>query len=84
MASSTFHFKQFTIHQDQCAMKVSTDGILLGSWADAPTQGNALDIGTGTGLLALMLAQRFPNLGLHAIEIDQPAFQQAKANVKAP
>lgn len=54
-----FKFKQFTIHQDRTAMKVGTDGVLLGAWAPiAPTTNKLLDIGTGTGLIALMLAQR--------------------------
>ena len=55
-----FQFKQFTIHQDRTAMKVGTDGVLLGAWAPiAPNTSRLLDIGTGTGLIALMLAQRF-------------------------
>ena len=53
-----FAFKQFVIHQDRCAMKVGTDGVLLGSWAAGGRR--ILDIGTGTGLIALMMAQRFP------------------------
>ena len=55
-----FQFKQFTIHQDRTAMKVGTDGVLLGAWASiTPNASRLLDIGTGTGLIALMLAQRF-------------------------
>lgn len=53
-----FTFKQFHINQNSCAMKVSTDGILLGAWADVKHCKNILDMGSGTGLLALMLAQR--------------------------
>ena len=53
-----FQFKQFTIHHDRCAMKVGTDGVLLGAWADVNNRQQILDVGTGTGLIALMLAQR--------------------------
>jgi tRNA1Val (adenine37-N6)-methyltransferase len=75
-----FRFKQFAIHQDRCAMKVGTDGILLGAWADADCLTRILDIGTGTGVVALMLAQRFPAANLDAVEIDQSAYQQASEN----
>lgn len=74
-----FAFKQFTIEQDRCAMKVGTDGVLLGSWAKGGTR--ILDIGTGTGLIALMMAQRYPTAHIDAIEIDKEAAQQAKENV---
>jgi tRNA1Val (adenine37-N6)-methyltransferase len=75
-----FRFKQFAIQQDRCAMKVGTDGILLGAWALAQTPTHILDIGTGTGLIALMLAQRFPNANVHAVEFEPSACQQAAEN----
>ena len=83
--NSSFYFKQFTIFQDKCAMKVGTDGILLGSWANILGNSQILDIGTGTGLLALMLAQRSQssiNTVIDAVEIDHDAYLQATDNVK--
>jgi tRNA1Val (adenine37-N6)-methyltransferase len=79
---SCFEFKQFTIHQDQCAMKVGTDGILLGAWADLRHSQRVLDIGTGTGLIALMVAQRSPSSIIDAVEIDRNAYLQAVDNVR--
>ena len=76
-----FSFKQFTIHQDACAMKVGTDGVLLGVLADVTAATHLLDIGTGTGLVALMLAQRNPSMSIDAIEIDSKAAKQAAENV---
>ena len=58
MTKSSFKFKQFTIFHDKCAMKVGTDGVLLGTWAPADGAERILDVGTGTGLIALQLAQR--------------------------
>ncbi len=78
---AAFAFKQFTICQDQCAMKVGTDGTLLGAWANGG--GRILDIGTGTGLIALMMAQRFPSARVWGIDIDPMAARQAAANVAA-
>ncbi|MEH0154303.1 methyltransferase [Limibacter armeniacum] len=78
-----FQFKEFVVAQDRCAMKVGTDGILLGSWADVSQAKNVLDIGTGTGLVALMLAQRNASAQIEAIEIDKVAAQQATENVEA-
>ena len=84
MANGYFQFKQFTIHQQHCAMKVGTDGTLLGAWALAPeNECSILDIGTGTGLIALMMAQRFPQASVTAIDIDEGAVRQAKENVLA-
>ena len=78
-----FKFKQFTIYQDRTAMKVGTDGVLLGAWAPiAPTAQRILDIGTGTGLIALMLAQRYPSLNITAIDIDKSSIEQATENIK--
>ena len=79
MKSDTFHFQQFTIYQDRCAMKVGTDGVLLGAWAKGGK--HILDIGTGTGLIALMMAQRYPHAEVVGIEIDAEACQQAMENV---
>ncbi len=79
--SKPFKFKQFTIQQDRCAMKVGTDGILLGAWARVGPVKKALDIGTGTGLIAIMLAQRCLDAEVHAVEINEVAFSQAKENM---
>ena len=75
-----FRFKQFGIAQEKCAMKVGTDGTLLGAWVKANKPQQILDIGTGTGLIAMMLAQRFPKAHVKAIEIDMDASQQAAEN----
>lgn len=74
-----FQFKQFTIYQDLCAMKVGTDGVLLGAWANGGKR--ILDAGTGTGIIALMMAQRYPNAVVTAIDIDEGAVKQAQQNV---
>ncbi|MCH2046305.1 MAG: methyltransferase [Saprospiraceae bacterium] len=78
---SVFHFKQFSIQQDQCAMKIGTDGVLLGTWAALAKSLKILDIGTGTGLLALIAAQRNPSAQIHAIEIEPLAAKQAQENI---
>ena len=74
-----FRFKQFSVRHDKSAMKVGTDGVLLGAWANAECAGTVLDIGTGTGLIALMLAQRC-NAKITAIEIDDDAAEEANEN----
>lgn len=78
----SFSFKQFTVVDDGAAMKVGTDGVLLGAWASA-AGGRILDIGTGSGLIALMLAQRCPEAAIDAIDIDHTAVAQANANFAA-
>ena len=102
MANDYFQFQQFTVCQDRCAMKVGTDGTLLGAWARVPSppqplpaeldklhslQGrrevSILDIGTGTGLIALMMAQRFPQAQVTGIDIDPLTVRQACENVAA-
>ena len=80
-ANTYFQFKQFIVHQDQCAMKVGTDGVLLGAWTSTMPNDKILDIGTGTGLIALMLAQKDPSLQIRAVDINEDAVLQAKANV---
>lgn len=80
--NSFFRFKQFTVNQDKCAMKVCTDACVLGAWADLEGSGKILDIGTGTGLLALMVAQRNTFSEIDAVELDPDAFSQAVGNVE--
>jgi tRNA1Val (adenine37-N6)-methyltransferase len=80
MPKNSFTFKQFTIHQDRCAMKVCTDACILGASTDVENVKNVLDIGTGTGLLALMLAQRI-DAKIDAVEIEENACSQAISNV---
>ena len=78
---SKFQFKKFAVEQDRCAMKIGTDGVLLGAWV--PIDNNPfsiLDIGTGTGIIALMLAQRSGATQIDALEIDEDAYEQATDN----
>lgn len=80
MPNSAFAFKQFNVKQDKCAMKVGTDAVLLGSWIQPNGSTHILDIGTGTGVIALMLAQK-TNASIVGIDIDVSATQQAQENV---
>lgn len=79
--SEEFKFRNFIIRQENCAMKVGTDGVMLGAWANGGS--HVLDIGTGTGLIALMMAQRFAEASVEGVEIDEDAACQASANVLA-
>lgn len=87
MSNNKFDFKQFSIIQEKSAMKVGTDGVLLGAWSKpnnsifSDTCFHVLDIGTGTGLIALMISQRYPNAVIDAIEIDHDAAIEASLNV---
>lgn len=76
----SFRFKQFTIRQDRCAMKVGTDGVMLGAWAAVEGKKQILDVGTGTGLIALMMAQRNPDAKIWGIDVDDGAVEQAREN----
>lgn len=78
--SEAFRFKQFEIAQNQCTIKVNTDGVLLGSWAEVNDSNTILDIGTGTGVLAMMMAQKCNSAAVDAIDIDENAYRQAKEN----
>jgi tRNA1Val (adenine37-N6)-methyltransferase len=80
----TFTFKQFQVNQDRCAMKIGTDGVLLGAWTPLINNPyNVLDIGAGTGILSLMLAQRSNAEQIDAIEIDEDAYEQCVENFEA-
>ena len=82
MGNPYFQFKQFTIYHDLCAMKVGIDGVLLGAWANAENAEKILDVGTGSGLIALMLAQRNENALVDAIDIEKSAVRQAEINIQ--
>lgn len=76
-----FMFKKFSVSQDRCAMKVGTDGVLLGAWASGGK--HILDIGSGTGLISMMMAQRFPKAEIEGVEIDADAVEQSIENISA-
>ena len=78
-----FRFKHFTIHDESTAMKVGTDGVLLGAWADVAGDGDILDVGTGSGIIAIMAAQRNAMARVQAIDIDADAVAQAQRNISA-
>lgn len=77
----SFNFKKFSLRQDRCAMKVGTDGVLLGAWACGGSR--ILDIGSGTGLISLMMAQRYPASVVDGVEMDGEAVAQSRENVAA-
>lgn len=79
---SVFRFKEFEINQEGCAMKINTDGVLLGAYVQVNNPYRILDIGTGTGVIALMLAQRFQDANIDAVEIDIEAYQTSLNNFK--
>lgn len=76
-----FNFKQFSIAQDRCAMKIGTDGVLLGAWVDVENAKNILDIGTGTGVIAIMMGQRNHEATIHGIDVDEASSVQATENM---
>jgi tRNA1Val (adenine37-N6)-methyltransferase len=79
-AENHFRFKFFSVEQDEYVMKVNTDAVLLGAWSDVTLKQRALDVGTGTGVIALMLAQRNPELVMDAIDVEQAAARLAQVN----
>ena len=77
-----FRFKQFSLLDNNCAHKIGTDGVLLGAWASHPSPKRILDVGCGSGLIAMMLAQRYSTATIHGVEVESLAAQQARENVK--
>lgn len=82
MPNPFFRFKQFTVWQSDATLKVCTEACLLGAWTDVRGASRMLDIGTGTGLLALMFAQRAPGVPIDAVEIDAAACELARENIR--
>lgn len=83
MANPFFKFKMFTVFHDRCAMKVGTDGVLIGAWADTAGRCRVLDVGAGSGLVSLMVAQRNTDARIDALEIEAEACGQARENAGA-
>ena len=81
--SSSFRFKQFAVQHDRCSMRVGTDGVLLGAWVSCEVGRTILDVGTGSGVIALMMAQRNPQAHITAIDIDHESIVQASENFAA-
>ena len=81
MPNTFFRFQRFVVHQERCAMKVGTDSVLLGAWANGGR--HILDVGSGTGVISLMMAQRFPQAKVEAVDIDEEACRQAVENAEA-
>ncbi len=82
MSETLFLFKQFQVVQEKCAMKINTDGVLLGSWVNCNQAKSILDIGTGSGVIALMLSQRSEANSIVGVEIDEPSYLEAKENME--
>lgn len=83
MGADFFQFKQFKVYHNRCAMKVGTDGVLIGAWSDCEGRKRALDVGAGTGIISLMTTQRDENILVDAVEIDAEAAMQMKENFEA-
>jgi tRNA1Val (adenine37-N6)-methyltransferase len=81
MSADKFEFKQFTVNQSKCAMKVGTDAVLIGAWVETINAQNILDIGTGTGIIAIMMAQK-SQADIVAIDIDALACEQSRENIQ--
>ncbi|MCQ2350733.1 MAG: methyltransferase [Paludibacteraceae bacterium] len=82
MSNTYFRFKQFTVNQDRCAMKVGTDGVVLGVTVNFEGHERLVDVGTGTGLVSLIVKQRYPSAQITAVEINEEAARQASENFK--
>ncbi|MDE6547465.1 MAG: methyltransferase [Muribaculaceae bacterium] len=80
---SRFRFKQFSVSHHRSAMKVGVDGVLIGCWADTENAKRILDVGTGCGLIALIMAQRAPEAFIDAIDVDPPSIEEASENISA-